>query len=54
VPNFSSNGLSLWKAADLTPIGSLSTGAATGPTGVCSDGVNFWFTFYTPARLVRF
>src|SRR5262245_11757622 len=37
----SSGGLSLWKAADLSEIGSLDVSAMV-PIGVCADGVNFW------------
>ena len=44
VTNPGGDSVSLWKAADLTPIGSFSTGASTGPLGACSDGVNFWIT----------
>ena len=36
--------LSLFKAADLTAIGSFPTPGLT-PFGVCSDGVNFWVSF---------
>ncbi len=36
-----SGGLSLFKAADLTPIRTVGV-AGTGAYGVCSDGVNFW------------
>jgi hypothetical protein len=43
-------GVSLWKAADLTPLGSITTPAAT--RGVCSDGLNFWFT--EAGRILRF
>lgn len=46
--------VSVWKASDLTPIGSYSTGANTLPGGVCSDGLNFWFTLYGPGKLARF
>jgi hypothetical protein len=45
--------VSLWKAVDLTPIGNISTGAATTPFGACSDGVNFWITLRTN-QLARF
>ena len=48
------NTVSLWKAADLTPIGSFFTGANTGPLGACSDGVNFWFTLSSANQLARF
>src|SRR5262249_57923191 len=36
--------VSMWNATDLTPIGTVSTGAGTGPFGACSDGINFWIT----------
>jgi hypothetical protein len=48
------NSLSLWKAADLTPIGSVSTGAGTSPWGACSDGINFWITLQGINQLARF
>lgn len=45
VTNFNSgSSVSLFKSADLTPLGSFPTGSSTFPTGVCSDGVNFWIT----------
>ena len=46
--------VSLWKAADLTPLGALATGASTTPRGVCSDGLNFWFTLSDIQSLARF
>ena len=46
--------VSLWKAADLTPIGNFFTGGNTGPLGACSDGVNFWFTLSSSNKLARF
>jgi DNA-binding beta-propeller fold protein YncE len=46
--------VSLWKAADLTVIGSFGTGTSTGPYGVCSDGINFWITLFSTGRLERF
>ncbi|HKF45163.1 MAG TPA: S-layer homology domain-containing protein [Thermoanaerobaculia bacterium] len=45
--------LSLWKAADLSPLGFVATGL-TGPWGVCSDGVNFWIVMNTTSQLARF
>jgi hypothetical protein len=36
--------VSLWKAADLTPLGSVSTGPGSGPFGACSDGIHFWIS----------
>jgi hypothetical protein len=53
VTNPTGNSVSLWKAADLTPIGSISTGAGTNPFGVCSDGINFWITLQGPNQLAR-
>jgi streptogramin lyase len=49
-----SNTVSLWKAADLTPIGNFFTGNSTGPLGACSDGVNFWITLFSANKLARF
>jgi len=54
VTNYSDNKLSLWKAADLSPIGSVGTGPGTAPAGVCSDGVNFWITYNFSGQLARF
>ena len=34
--------VSLFKAADLTPIGFVGTGVASSPFGACSDGIHFW------------
>jgi hypothetical protein len=48
------NSVSLWKAADLTPLGSISTGSATTPFGACSDGLNFWITLQGADKLARF
>ena len=44
VTNFSGNSVSLWRAADLSPLGSFATGASTNPIGACSDGLSFWIT----------
>jgi DNA-binding beta-propeller fold protein YncE len=54
VTNLSGNSVSLWKATDLAPLGSVSTGSGTDPFGACSDGVNFWVTLYGTDRLARF
>ena len=57
VTNTSASSLSLWKASDLTPIGTFSTGTSTSPRGVCSDGLNFWITLNPSGitdKLVRF
>jgi hypothetical protein len=45
--------VSLWKAADLSPISSLEIGQPG--IGVCSDGLNFWIiTNNAPGKLIRF
>jgi hypothetical protein len=44
----------LWKAAGLTPLGSVLTGAGTTPNGACSDGLNFWITLNETDQLARF
>jgi len=54
VTNQSGNSVSLWKASDLTPIGTFSTGAATAPFGACSDGLNFWVTLGATNKIARF
>ncbi len=54
VTNRFANRVSLWKAADLTPLGSVSTGDATSPTSTCSDGLNFWITLQGTNKLARF
>ncbi|HKA36677.1 MAG TPA: S-layer homology domain-containing protein [Thermoanaerobaculia bacterium] len=46
--------LSLWKAAGMTPLGTVSTGASTFPFGACSDGINFWIALTGPGQLARF
>jgi hypothetical protein len=53
VTNGVGDSVSLWKAADLIPLGS-ATGAP-GAYGACSDGLNFWITLYgNPGKLARF
>jgi hypothetical protein len=44
--------ITVWKAADLTPVGSFPVG--TGSFGTCSDGINFWITLIAPSQLARF
>jgi hypothetical protein len=53
VANREGRSVSLWKAADLTPLGSFPTGAASQPRGVCSDGLHFWIAADS-AGLIRF
>jgi hypothetical protein len=54
VTNQNTDSVSLWKAADLTPLGSFSTGAGTTPFGICSDGLHFWVGLLTPGEIARF
>jgi hypothetical protein len=53
VINFSNN-VSLWKAADLSPLGSFPMPAASGPHAACSDGANFWILLRMTNQLARF
>jgi DNA-binding beta-propeller fold protein YncE len=46
--------VSLWKAVDLTPLGSVPTGSGTAPFGACSDGINFWVVLNGTSELLRF
>jgi hypothetical protein len=54
VTNLGVDSVSMWKAADLTPLGSFPTGASTFPIGACSDGQNFWITLNNTNKLARF
>jgi len=54
VTNQIGNSVSLWKAADLTTLGSFATGVSTFPFGACSDGVNFWIALNGTNKLARF
>jgi len=54
VTNQISGTVSLWKAADLTPIGVFDTGVNTLPLGACSDGINFWIALQGTNQLARF
>jgi len=46
--------VSLWRAADLSPIGTASFTIGSEPTGVCSDGLNFWVSLAGVNQLARF
>lgn len=51
----SGNTVSLWKATDLSPLGSVQVSFAfDGVAGVCSDGLNFWITLAHANKLARF
>ncbi len=54
VTDQNSDSVSLWKAADLTPIGSVSFGLGTVPQAACSDGVHFWLMLNATGALARF
>ncbi len=42
VTNYNGHSVSLWKAADLSPVGSFTTELNAIPYGACSDGIRFW------------
>jgi len=46
--------VSLWKAADLSPLGFFPTGAGSAPFGACSDGINFWISLNGSDKIARF
>ena len=48
------NGISLWRASDLSPLGYFPTSPGLGQYGVCSDGVNFWIAMNNTDLLARF
>ena len=54
VTNLEDDTVSLWKAASLTGLGFVSTGAGTFPQRACSDGVSFWITLSSSDKLARF
>jgi hypothetical protein len=54
VANLSGDSVSLFKAADFTPLGNLPTGTDSKPVGVCSDGLNFWITSEVDSAILRF
>ena len=54
VTNIFNSSVSLWKASDLTPLGSVSMGDLTDPVGACSDGRNFWIVLQGADKLARF
>jgi hypothetical protein len=54
VVNSAGDSVSLWKASDFTPLGSVSMGAGTEPRGVCSAGPNFFVTLIVANKLARF
>jgi hypothetical protein len=45
---------SLWKAADLSPIGFFLAAPGSGPLAACSDGISFWIALHSSNQLARF
>jgi len=54
VTNNGGNSVSLWRATDLSPLGSYSLLPGSAPHGTCSDGVNFWVALSGVHALARF
>jgi hypothetical protein len=54
VTNYFSDRLTLWKAADLTPLGFVTAFGGHFPYGACSDGLNFWIILNGSHKLARF
>ena len=54
VTNNSGDSVSLWKASDLSPLGTFPTGTSTNPAGACSDGVSFWIALHGSNQVARF
>lgn len=54
--NYDANTVSLFKAADFSPLVTVSTGtgSANAPFTACSDGLNFWLTKPNGHQIVRF
>jgi hypothetical protein len=52
VTNQAGGSVSLWRAGDFTPLGSFSVPGS--PTGVCSDGTNFWIAMEQLGSIARF
>ena len=44
----------MFKAADLSFVANVSTGAGAFPRFACSDGINFWVPIGNTASVVRF
>jgi len=54
VPNPIGDSVSLWTAAGLTPLGSVSTGSGTPPVAVSIDGIHFWLSLQGSGGLFTF
>jgi hypothetical protein len=54
VVNQAGHSVSLFKAADFSPLGTVSVGDNTFPFTACSDGLNFWITRPSNHDIMRF
>ena len=54
VTNGGGASVSLFKATDLSIIGTILTAGVAVPFGACSDGVNFWVSFFSGNKVGRF
>jgi hypothetical protein len=54
VTNLGSNAVSLFKAGDLTTLGSFPMGGGTGIGGAASDGIHFWIALANVNKIARF
>lgn len=55
VTDYDGDAVSIFKAADLSPLGFANIGTGVLPYGACSDGVAFWITFFKASGgLARF
>jgi DNA-binding beta-propeller fold protein YncE len=52
--NVDDGSVSLFKAADFTPLGNFTFGGAQFPNFACSDGINFWITLQGEHYMMRF
>lgn len=50
----SGSSVSLWRAADLSALGSVPVGTFADSLGACSDGLNFWIALRGTNQLARF
>ena len=54
ITNPNAGTVSLWRAADLAPLGAFSTGATSQPYLLASDGIDFWLALGGTGQLARF
>lgn len=46
--------LSLFRAIDFTPFGSISLGPGSRPEAICNDGLRFWITRHNQSGIIGF